>query len=117
MAQVTAFPNTNYFLHSRSLDQVDWLGLLDVEAVTIVLAPVVLRALDTKKELGETTKASKESRHLLEEVGVLLEANPARVPESVPLRAFRPRHVLGQVKEQTPITFVHPTQEDAEYRQ
>ncbi|SRR6266849_8947605 len=68
VAQITAFPDVNYFLHFRSLDQVDWLKVLGAEAVTIVIAPVTLRELNTKKDLGETKKLRKRADSCLKKL-------------------------------------------------
>jgi hypothetical protein len=56
MIQIAIFPDTNLFLHYRRLDEIDWLDTTGADAVTLLIAPIVVRELDRKKVQGETKR-------------------------------------------------------------
>jgi hypothetical protein len=56
MIRVPIFPDTNLFLHYRRLDEIDWLDTTGADAVTLLIAPIVVRELDRKKVQGETKR-------------------------------------------------------------
>ncbi len=76
-----AFLDTNYFLHYRSVEEVDWLNLLNTESAELVVAPVVLRELNKKKELGDRKKLRKRADSALKKLASIL-----RQPAPVPIR-------------------------------
>jgi hypothetical protein len=57
---VIAFLDTNIFLHYQPVEQIDWLSVLEAEAVTLVVSPVVIRELDRLKDGPSGTKRAKE---------------------------------------------------------
>ena len=58
------FPDTNLLLHFERLDRIDWCGLTGAEAVTLVLAPVVVRELDRHKNEGRVRRLQDRAREI-----------------------------------------------------
>jgi hypothetical protein len=54
--KIGIFPDTNLFLHYRSLNEIDWCSLLQSNAVEIEIAPVVTRELEEQKTLNSSRK-------------------------------------------------------------
>jgi hypothetical protein len=54
--RIAAFPDTNLFLHFRPLNEIDWCGLLQANAVEIKIAPVVTRELEEQKVINQSRK-------------------------------------------------------------
>jgi hypothetical protein len=57
---LNAFLDTNIFLHYQPVEQIDWLSVLEAEAVTLIIPPVVVRELDRLKDGPSGTKRAKE---------------------------------------------------------
>jgi hypothetical protein len=53
---IAAFPDTNFFLHFRPLNEMDWCGLLEASVVEIKIAPVVTRELEEQKVVNQSRK-------------------------------------------------------------
>lgn len=84
--RITVFPDTNYFLHFKSIDQVDWCTVLGAESVMIVIAPVVLRELNTKKDIGYTKKLRQRAASALRRLDAFLDQpRPIRIRSGVEL--------------------------------
>ena len=56
LQRVAAFPDTNLFLHSRPVNEIDWCSLLQSGAVELKIAPVVTRELEEQKTLNPSRK-------------------------------------------------------------
>ena len=50
------FPDTNLFLHYRSLNEIDWCSLVQGSSVEIKIAPVVTRELEEQKTINQVRK-------------------------------------------------------------
>ncbi len=59
------FIDTNVLLHFKRPEEVNWLRLANATAVTIVLAPVVIRELDKQKALNPQQKLRKRARDII----------------------------------------------------
>ena len=55
-SKIAVFPDTNLFLHYRSLNEIDWCSLLHSSTVEIEIAPVVARELEKQKTLNPSKK-------------------------------------------------------------
>ena len=55
-SKIAVFPDTNLFLHYRSLNEIDWCSLLHSNTVEIEIAPVVARELEKQKTLNPSRK-------------------------------------------------------------
>src|ERR1700685_4144047 len=55
-SKMAVFPDTNLFLHYRSLSEIDWCSLLRSSTVEIEIAPVVPRELEKQKTLNPSKK-------------------------------------------------------------
>jgi hypothetical protein len=86
MEHKVAFLDTNYFLHYRSVEEVDWLKLLNAESADLIVAPVVIRELNEIKELGDRKKLRKRADSALKRLaGILRQPAPAAVKKCVAL--------------------------------
>ena len=56
MPQLSAFLDTNTFLHFPRLDQIDWPALLHSSDVRLIVAPVVIRELNRHKDFPTSLK-------------------------------------------------------------
>jgi rRNA-processing protein FCF1 len=56
MQQLSAFLDTNTFLHFPRLDQLDWPELLQATDVLLIISPVVIRELNRHKDFPTSTK-------------------------------------------------------------
>ena len=56
MRRVSAFLDTNTFLHFPRLDQLDWPELLQATHVRLIIAPVVIRELNRHKDFPTSSK-------------------------------------------------------------
>jgi rRNA-processing protein FCF1 len=56
MPLLSAFLDTNTFIHFPRVDQIDWLPLLDGMDVRLIVAPVVIRELNRHKDFPTSTK-------------------------------------------------------------
>lgn len=94
MLEAFVFPDTNLFLHYKSLEEIDWLGLLKTENAVIVVTQVLIRELNRKKELGETKKIRKRADSALKRLkSFSRQPAPAQVKDRVGLR-FRHNEAL-----------------------
>jgi rRNA-processing protein FCF1 len=64
MPTVLIFPDTNTFVHYRPIREVDWLKLVNAEAVEIIVAQVVLRELNRIKDSSKIQKKLRERADL-----------------------------------------------------
>ena len=55
-SKIAIFPDTNLFLHYRSLNEIDWCSLLHSSTVEVEIAPVVARELEKQKTLNPSKK-------------------------------------------------------------
>lgn len=60
MKRVSAFLDTNIFLHYQPFEQINWPEVLGADEVTLLVAAVVIGELDRHKDGQSTTKRSKE---------------------------------------------------------
>jgi hypothetical protein len=58
--RVTAFLDTNIFLHYQPIEQIDWCSVLKAEAVELIVSPIVVRELDKLKDGPSGAKRAKE---------------------------------------------------------
>lgn len=87
MARVTAFLDTNVFLHCQPVTQIPWLDVLDCDTVELAVAQVVLEELDEQKDLGRTPRIKDRARdatHLAERA--VRGTQPAGLPANVTIR-------------------------------
>lgn len=54
--QVHAFPDTNYFIQYKALDQIDWCKLLAADSVILQITPAVLGELNHKKDYSSSRR-------------------------------------------------------------
>jgi hypothetical protein len=77
MSTVVAFVDTLCFLHYPWLATLDWCGMLDADAVEIILAPVVVAELDKKKNEG-SPKIRQRARNALQKIKDTLDRTTLR---------------------------------------
>ena len=81
------FLDTNVYLHYQPVDQIDWLGLLKADAVTIVVPQVTIRELNTLKDLRASPRVSRRAGEVLKTLWGLFESeSEARIRERVTVR-------------------------------
>lgn len=78
MAPTTVLLDTNFFLHFKSFEQVDWLDLLHVKDVSILIVPIVLRELDRHKDTHPIRKLRKRAATAIKQLGGLRSAPAIR---------------------------------------
>ena len=84
--RVTAFLDTNVFLHYRPLDELDWCSILQADTVEIKIAPVVTRELEAQKTLHQSGKIRERATTALNFLRKYLGQKPPReVREGVTL--------------------------------
>lgn len=81
MDQVTAFLDTNIFLHYQPVTQIPWLDLLDCDTAELAIAQLVLEELDEHKNQGRTPRIQDRAR---EATKLVLQAVRGQRPESFP---------------------------------
>ena len=68
-----AFVDTNVYLHYQPFDQIDWRDMLEVDAVTIVVPPVVVRELNKHKEVHPRPQVRRRAAAVLKKLTAVLE--------------------------------------------
>jgi hypothetical protein len=87
MPEKTAFLDTNTFLHYKPLCEIDWRGVLDADAVTLFVTPVVIRELNLQKEVGRRKRTRERAATALETLGAMVRhPGQAHIREGVELR-------------------------------
>lgn len=82
-----AFLDSNVYLHYQPVDQIDWLGLLKADAVTIIVPPVTIRELNTLKDLRARSRARRRAGEVLKRLWGLFESeSEACIREHVTVR-------------------------------
>jgi hypothetical protein len=66
------FLDTNVYLHYQPFDQIKWTDLLDVEEVTIVVPPVVLRQLNNRKDAEHSRRVKRRAGQVLRKLSEML---------------------------------------------
>ncbi len=90
MVHKFSFLDTNTFLHFPSIEQIDWLKHLSAKRVTLVVAVVVLRELNKRKDaLGSPKKIRKRASLALKTLRRFLKEGATEVRPAVELQ-FRP---------------------------
>jgi hypothetical protein len=51
--KTAAFVDTNTFLHFRPIPELEWLRILGSNEVTIIIVPIIIRQLDTQKDMND----------------------------------------------------------------
>jgi len=83
------FVDTNILIHYRRLEEIDWLKLIREEAAMLVLAPVVIRELDTHKFNHPSSKIRARVRELLANLrATFANAIEVEIRKSVRLRVL-----------------------------
>jgi hypothetical protein len=70
---IKAFLDTNLFLHFRPLHEVDWPALLKDQPVELLLAPIVVRELESHKDQHSSKKLRARARESVGRIAELLE--------------------------------------------
>jgi len=63
--RIVAFPDSNLFMHFRSLNEIDWCEFLQASAVEIKIAPVVTSELEKQKTLNPLRKLRERADNVL----------------------------------------------------
>ncbi len=69
---VYAFLDTNLLLHFTMLDEVDWCQVLEVSAVCLVLAPIVIHEMNEHKDDSSNARRQRRARDVLRKLDALL---------------------------------------------
>ena len=82
---VNVVPDTNFFLHYKSIDLIEWSAIFGEEPVTIWVPMNTVRELDKQKDRGETAGIQK---RLLKALQFCLKAidGPVEVKSNITLR-------------------------------
>jgi hypothetical protein len=81
---ITAFLDTNTFLHYLSLDQIDWPVILDAQSVFLMVAPTVLRELEKQKALNAVKRLRKRAAGAIAALDAYVDTgSPAKVRDKV----------------------------------
>jgi hypothetical protein len=80
------FLDTNILIHCQTFDEVDWPGALGVADVCFVLAPVVLKELDKRKNESKHDWIQERARMLTKKLGTYLRDKRMSSAEPVPVR-------------------------------
>lgn len=90
MPKVIALLDTNVFLHFQAFDHVKWTEELGADEVELVIAPVVIRELDDKKDSHKYSKIQDRARKALKRIEGLAEAGASEgLPRGVTLTIAR----------------------------
>src|SRR4051812_37565949 len=73
--EIHAFPDSNIFLHYKSLVQIDWCGLLKARSVKLVICLPVIQELDEKKS---DTRLADRARRAIKEIELHEGSKPLR---------------------------------------
>jgi hypothetical protein len=87
MSTSVAFLDTNTFLHYKQLREIDWCDVLNADHVTLIVAPVVIRELNSHKDLGRKKNIRERAAAALETLSVMIrQPDRADIREGVELR-------------------------------
>jgi rRNA-processing protein FCF1 len=87
MRTAVIFPDTNTFLHYPSIEQIDWPTHLSAQKVIIVVAPVVVRELNKKKDTPGPRKLRERASSVLKTLrGFSRMPKPVQVRKDVEVR-------------------------------
>jgi len=78
-----AFIDTNIFLHYAQPDEVDWCGVLGADSVTLVVAPVVIRELNNKKDTPGPKKTRVRAASALRWLGQFIGKSSPQIRKNV----------------------------------
>src|SRR5690348_14199336 len=80
------FVDTNVLLHFKRFEEIDWISLTKSSAVTLLLAPIVLRELDDQKATNPQNKLRKRAQALATWVNSKLSSADFRIREGVAIQ-------------------------------
>ncbi len=87
MIRKVAFVDTNTFLHYRSLEEIDWRGILNCKEVTLMVSQVVIRDLNLQKDGGGKKRIRERAASALKRLGAIVrQAQHASIRDGVELR-------------------------------
>jgi predicted nucleic acid-binding protein len=78
----SVFLDTNIFLHYRDLDQIDWLTVLETDSVTIIIPPITVQELQSKKDSLSRTRIRKRAEMALKKFYALYETDQQAQPHT-----------------------------------
>lgn len=90
MEHRTVFLDTMTLLHYKWIDQIDWPVRLDVEHVTLVIAPVIFHELDKHKESHSKKRIRERAASAIQKLlDLLRNGNDSSIRESVSIRFLK----------------------------
>jgi len=95
-----AFLDTNTFLHYPPVDQIDWRAALEADEVVLIVAPVIIRELNLRKDTPTSPKIRERAAAALRRLHNLFDSTPPiMIRDGVELQ-FRPQDPLIDFAEQ-----------------
>jgi rRNA-processing protein FCF1 len=85
MSKVTAFIDTNIFLHFQPFDQIRWTKELSCEHVTLILSQIVVHELDKQKDENSSDRIRGRARTILTRLYDVIESG-GQIEDNVELR-------------------------------